>query len=92
MDKNEFNLDAFLASQGIKHDLKEDYKCYEKFFPDLGFRTFSKLNHYGKLGRLIRGLRIDLPQENIFIEQNEKALAYYISRGVPLYPFGHCRD
>ena len=64
MDKNEFNLDAFLASQGIKHDLKEDYKCYEKFFPDLGFRTFSKLNHYGKLGRLIRGLRIDLPQEN----------------------------
>jgi hypothetical protein len=90
MRDKEFNLDAFLESQGISYDLKEDYKCYKKFFPDLDYKTFVILNRYGKLGRLIKGLRIDVPQENVFIEQNEKALAYYMSRGVPLYPFGYC--
>lgn len=90
MENEEFNLDAFIANQGITYDLKEDYKCYKIFFPDLDYKTFVILNRYGKLGRLIKGLQIDVLQENVHIEQNEKALAYFISRGVPRYPFGYC--
>jgi len=90
MVNKEFNINEFIKSQGMNYDLKEDYKCYEKFFPELDFKTFSILNRYGKLGRLIKGLRIDLPEKNIFIEQNEVVLAYFISRGVPRYPYGYC--
>tara|TARA_R110000823_G_scaffold313466_2_gene441170 strand:- start:3109 stop:3381 length:273 start_codon:yes stop_codon:yes gene_type:complete len=90
MEDKEFNLDEFCQSLGIKHDLKEDFKCYEKFFPELDYKSFLILNRYGKLGRLIKGLRIDVPQENLYIEQNEKALAYFIARGVPRYPYGEC--
>ena len=88
MVNKEFNVDEFIKNQGINYDLKEDYKCYARFFPEVDFKTFLILNRYGKLGRLIKGLRIDIPQENIYIKQNEKALGYYISRGTPLYPFG----
>jgi hypothetical protein len=69
-ERQKFNLEQFKKDNGIKnYVVGRSYEIYKSYFPDLCYETFCILDKNGMLGRLWRGQRIDLPSENIHIEE-----------------------
>lgn len=87
MDNKKNKIEELYKSLNYEYNLEKDFIMYNKVFPFLDFRTFLILSRYGKLGRLIKGKQIDIPEKNIFIKKDKLRNMLFIYRGVPDYPF-----
>jgi hypothetical protein len=66
--KKEFNIEKFKEDNGIiDYRIGDDYEIYKSYFPKMNNELFYTLDKNGMLGRLFKGLPIDLTKENIHI-------------------------
>ena len=84
--KEEFNLEKFRKENGITdYIIGKDYELYKSHFPELDYNTFCILDKKGKKGKLWQGVQIDIPEENIHIDECgwRQELYKYTNQSVP---------